>query len=641
MTEESTQHSSATSTPYRIDIQGLRGVAVLAVVLYHANFAIPGGFVGVDVFFVISGYLITTIILRDIAQGSFTLGNFWKRRCLRILPALAATLLAVAITGWYWLLPVDLVKLGDSMVAQSAFAANFYFRRQLNYFQPSGDTLPLLHLWSLAVEEQFYLLMPLLFGVTSKRSVLLRSMLAVCGLSLAASIYLTEGRPTFAFYLLPCRAWELLLGSLIAVSAPALPASKALREVIGVLGLALIAAAFVLCSHDTPFPGVYALLPCVGAALCLWIGADQYLNIFRALRCWPLVFFGDISYPLYLIHWPVFVFARYWAESEVTTSHYLMLIAGCVLASAAIFYFIEKPVRKGCRSVSISTVLITSSAVILCFLALGVSVSQSKGWPARFPAKVLELAETPGVSYPETDPQQASEMNFPRFGSPSAAVPSCLLWGDSHARDLVPAFDAAARHLSLNGAYLIEFGRAPIIDPKNEGGLQSRLAPYVMNWLENNGVRHVCLVGNWTSHIGAKGAKPMERAMQQTLQALRKRGVDVTFVQSWPSQSRHVPRAMAKMIWNQQPMHESLGVSYAAFQQESEVETAIFSKLKNAHARILSLNDTFKSRDGYVLAADEAGPLYSDTHHLSSHGAERLIPQIESFLQTIAAERHD
>jgi peptidoglycan/LPS O-acetylase OafA/YrhL len=211
---------------YRAEIDGLRAVAVMAVVLYHAKLGFPGGFVGVDVFFVISGFLITSLILKDLQEGKFTLSNFWERRARRILPALVVVVVFTVVAGWFLLLPDDYEELGRSAAFQAAFAANIDFWRSTGYFAGAAEEKPLLHTWSLAVEEQFYLFVPLiLFGLhrsrlLQKRSVLRGGLMGCIILSLIYSTYAVSASPLSAFYLLPSRAWELMLGCLIAV-APA------------------------------------------------------------------------------------------------------------------------------------------------------------------------------------------------------------------------------------------------------------------------------------------------------------------------------------------------------------------------------------------------------------------------------------
>jgi peptidoglycan/LPS O-acetylase OafA/YrhL len=232
---------------YRPDIDGLRAVAVLAVVLFHTRLGLSGGYVGVDIFFVISGYLITGIILKDIKNNTFSLAAFWERRVRRIFPALLTVIASTIIAGWFILLPTDFLDFGRSVTVQSVFAGNVYFWWTSGYFESVAASKPLLHTWSLAVEEQYYLLVPLLvvFRIASSHKSLLKVLSVILVLSLGLSIYLTWRAPSAAFYLLPTRAWELAIGSLLAV-LPGQAVSPMIQRVVGWGGVLGILASFVL-----------------------------------------------------------------------------------------------------------------------------------------------------------------------------------------------------------------------------------------------------------------------------------------------------------------------------------------------------------------------------------------------------------
>jgi peptidoglycan/LPS O-acetylase OafA/YrhL len=261
---------------YRPEVDGLRAVAVAVVVLFHADLGFPGGFVGVDVFFVISGYLITSLIVRDLEQGKFTLRSFWERRARRIVPALVVLVLLVSVAGFFLLLPSDYLDLGRSAAAQAAFVANIFFWRETGYFSGGADQKALLHTWSLAVEEQFYLIFPLLllglfrFATFRRRRGLLSVISVATLMSFTLSVWAVTSYRTAGFYLLPPRAWEILLGALVAIApAQRFWTTRMLREVAALCGLSAILIASLVYDSFTPFPGVAAVLPCLGAALVL------------------------------------------------------------------------------------------------------------------------------------------------------------------------------------------------------------------------------------------------------------------------------------------------------------------------------------------------------------------------------------
>ncbi|MGH6971391.1 MAG: acyltransferase family protein, partial [Caulobacteraceae bacterium] len=337
---------------YRPDIDGLRAVAVLAVVLYHAGLRVTsGGFVGVDVFFVISGYVISKSLLGDIDGGRFSISGFYERRVRRIFPALFATMIASWVAAMALLLPSYLVDYSRSLAAAAAFASNFYFWKSSGYFANGATLRPLLHTWSLSVEEQFYIFAPLtLFLVARyfrKRWVLVLAPVALA--SLALSIVATRIGPTANFFLLPTRAWELILGALLALGdPPSLKASWA-REVLAALGLALIAYAIFAYSPATPFPGLAALPPCLGAAMLIYVGASGGSLATRFLALPPMVAVGLISYSLYLVHWPIVSFLTYWQLRAPGPDEAPAILAVSLALAALSWRFVEQPFRQARR----------------------------------------------------------------------------------------------------------------------------------------------------------------------------------------------------------------------------------------------------------------------------------------------------
>ncbi len=297
---------------HRSDIDGLRAIAVIPVVLFHAGVRhVAGGFIGVDVFFVISGYLITTILLEDIRRDRFSIAAFYQRRARRILPALFAVLLFASLAAYKLLLPNDAYEYGRSLLATLGFISNIAFSRQMGYFDAPAEMKPLLHTWSLAVEEQFYILYPLfLFLVTryfrKRYAVAIGSVLA---LSLAYSIGRSDTQAATSFYLPTTRAWELLIGGLLAIQSLPKLRHQLSANLLGFFGLGLISYSVFAFSAATPFPGYHALFPCVGAALIIYSGMAVEPLVGRVLSAKPLVFVGLISYSLYLWHWISLLFS--------------------------------------------------------------------------------------------------------------------------------------------------------------------------------------------------------------------------------------------------------------------------------------------------------------------------------------------
>jgi len=335
---------------YRKEIDGLRALAVLPVILFHAGFeTFSGGFVGVDVFFVISGYLITTIILAELEQGKFSIVNFYERRARRILPALFLVTLVCIPFAWLWLLPSDMKDFSQSLVAVSVFASNILFWRESGYFDTAAELKPLLHTWSLAVEEQYYVLFPLflmLFWKLGKRWILVTLWLVFVA-SLAVAQWGAYAKPAAAFYLLPTRGWELLIGAFAAFylsKANRIEFGKGLSEFGGWLGVALIIYAVFAYSKATPFPGFYALVPTIGAVLVI-LFATQQTTVGKFVGNKAFVGVGLVSYSAYLWHQPLFAILKH-SDFDDTKGIYAILICLTLVLAFVSWKFVEALFRK-------------------------------------------------------------------------------------------------------------------------------------------------------------------------------------------------------------------------------------------------------------------------------------------------------
>jgi peptidoglycan/LPS O-acetylase OafA/YrhL len=349
-----TPPSISVGSGYRPDIDGLRAIAVLAVLVYHAfPSALPGGFVGVDVFFVISGYLISRHILEELATSSFSIRGFYVRRVRRIFPALILVLSACLGFGWLMLTPGEYERLGRHEFAGALFLANILSWREAGYFDTAADTKPLLHLWSLGIEEQFYIVWPLLLALLWRvRRWLGWSMAGLIGLSLALSLYTVRHDPVADFYSPLTRFWELAIGAVLAwlahqQRAQALMAPQATR--LSWLGLALLVVALLFIDSSDAFPGAWALLPTLGAALLIQAGPAALPN--QILLVWrPMVWIGLISYPLYLWHWPLLTYARILAgETPAIHVRWMLLVLSFLLAWLT-WRYVERPLRARTRS---------------------------------------------------------------------------------------------------------------------------------------------------------------------------------------------------------------------------------------------------------------------------------------------------
>ncbi|WP_371880692.1 acyltransferase family protein [Caballeronia sp. S22] len=351
-------HGAAGQHKYRGDIDGLRAIAVILVVAFHAfPSLLKGGFVGVDVFFVISGFLITGILLSDLTGGRYSLGGFYGRRIRRIFPALTIVLVAVCLAGWFCLFKDELQKLGWDIAAGAAFVANLALWGETGYFDRAAEVKPLLHLWSIGIEEQFYIVWPLILRLAYKRRPVLIAAIAICFLaSFAFNVQQVHSHPAAAFYSPFSRFWELAAGGLLAVlSKRESQGARLAKELVSCAGLALIVCAVCLITAASVFPGWWALLPVAGAVALIWAGPDCLVNR-HLLSLRPMVWIGKISYPLYLWHWPLLSFTTILTGQAPAPQMRFTLVIVSVLLAWATYLFIEKPVRFA-RSRSVSVAL--------------------------------------------------------------------------------------------------------------------------------------------------------------------------------------------------------------------------------------------------------------------------------------------
>lgn len=453
---------------YRREIDGLRAIAVIPVILFHAGFeTFSGGFVGVDVFFVISGYLITTIILAELEQGKFSIVNFYERRARRILPALFFVMLVCIPFAWFWLSPDNLLEFCRSLVAVVFFSSNILFWREDGYFANAAAEKPLLHTWSLAVEEQYYVLFPIflmLFWKLGKRWILIALGL-VFVVSLAVAQWAAYAKPVAAFYLLPTRGWELLIGAFAAFylsKTSHKEFGKRVAEIGGWLGVALILYAVLTYSKATPFPGFYALVPTLGTVLVI-LFATQQTTVGRFVGNKAFVGVGLISYSAYLWHQPLFAFSRYESLTEPSKFLFVALSAFSLVLAYLSWKFVETPFRSN-KEITRLTILkfsIIGAAAFGLVGSLGIGYS---GFPSRltfYSNKNVSEKDLRAVmdqygfrSYPEPNSfVKDSDTGLMRMGSGFGN--GVLLVGDSHSYQYWNTFDDFfSRHNSSDNRQL-------------------------------------------------------------------------------------------------------------------------------------------------------------------------------------------
>ncbi|MGQ3675187.1 acyltransferase family protein [Xanthobacter sp. TB0139] len=521
---------------YRADISGLRALAVIPVVLFHADpRLVPGGFVGVDVFFVISGYLITSILAADLAQARFSLARFYDRRVRRILPAYVLVAACTAIAALIWFTPRMLEDFGASLRYASVFFANRYFLSATGYFAPTADEQPLLHTWSLAIEEQFYLIWPLLlFALFQPRLARFRPyvVFALIAVSLFVATRNAVLRPPQAFFNFEGRAWELLLGAALALGYLPRPRGRWLPELIALAGVGAIVAAIILYDSHTIFPGASALLPTLGALAVLWAGQDGRVTwMGRLLSLSPLVWVGLISYSLYLWHWPILSFMRLYIGPHLSLVQLLAGVGAAVALAAFSWRFVEHPFRAhGPTTLREELRHITLGLAALAVLVgVGAAFSLSGGFPGRANEAARQAEEAAhqhwaGSAHCLVGPGISSAPADCRFGLTGDDTPLMALWGDSLADQHGATLDELARAQGYGVVQLTKAGCAPLLPGPQGSGLSNEAracdafrAESLKAILDNPRVRLVVIGGAWIGQMvrGADGLAPLAAAVRR------------------------------------------------------------------------------------------------------------------------------
>jgi peptidoglycan/LPS O-acetylase OafA/YrhL len=650
---------------YRREIDGLRAVAVLPVILFHAGVpAFGGGFVGVDVFFVISGYLITGILLNDLAQQRFSIATFYERRARRILPALFVVMAACLPFAWLWLPPEDLEYFARSLIGTALFGSNINFWLESGYFDAASELKPLLHTWSLAVEEQFYLLFPLLLlaarGLSRKATMLLLAGGATISLALAE--WGARHHPAAAFFLLPTRAWELAIGCLLAFHAAGRQVQPAgpLPGVAALGGLALIGGAIVAFDHATPFPGLHALAPVLGTALVLFFARPDTLAG-RLLGSRVLVGIGLVSYSAYLWHQPLFAFARHQGMETGDTVMLAALVALTLLLAWLSWRYVEQPFRQRDRF-NARAIALLALAGIAAFIAIGWAILAHKGFEKRIalPAPVVASFNRPArldECFDKTDIATRADWHC-RLGDASAA-PSFLVLGDSHAYSLLDVFDEAARAQGVAGIFAGASGCPPLPGIHSLRDDQAEHDCHALNtraygWLADSGVQTVFLAARWTyytdgdyageefSYLGLTADAPRDlatsrqafaRGFTSSMARLQALGIQAVVVTQVPQQ-RFAPRNIFRRAWRKGYLDEArlvqLSVPRARHEELQQFVEGVFSATPGNLA-LLRTEQVFCDTQT-CLAGDATGSFYFDDDHLSTHGARRLLPAISARL---------
>jgi len=650
---------------YRADIDGLRALAIMSVLLYHARLGCPGDYVGVDVFFVISGYLITSLILKEQAEGVFRLAVFWERRIRRIFPALALMLAGTFLLGWFMFLPEDFRLMARSAIAQAVLLSNVVFYQEMfqwnGYFGPTGDTKPLLNTWSLSVEEQFYLFYPLLMILAVKRRIFLRVVIVLGLLSLLMSLWyflpqyydplstiphpnvflwlvfgywhqvaLTSAPAMGGFFLLPPRAWELLLGALLVLMRGKMVFDQGARELLGLLGVGMVGYAIFRYNGETPFPGIAALLPCLGAALIIFSNEGKLSLVGRLLSIKPVVFIGLISYSLYLWHWPLLIFDKYPSVRPGPWERVAVLAVSFVLATLS-WKFVETPFRKRQFFPKRGYLFAFAGCITIVFLTLGVWVYSSKGMPSRLNPAVNRYADFRnhyafriGFNADQIRQGQVVELGF------TNSTPfDLIVWGDSHSMAVAPVISDLCRKYSWHGALMAN--TAPVVDDEyGQGDKHYEFPRAVLDQILQRHIKIVIMAARWSLYPPTPQFK---ENLISTVQTELGFGARVYVLRDVPHPGFDVPRLVAINAMRGEDFSR-LGTSISEYSDLNKPMDTTFNELSKIGATVLDPTPYFINSRGIYGVVKDGQVLYWDNDHLTVEGAAFLAPMFEPIFQT-------
>ncbi|MCD7108017.1 acyltransferase [Rhizobium sp. DKSPLA3] len=661
---------------YRPDLDGLRALAILPVLFFHADVSVfRGGFVGVDVFFVLSGYFMARIILSDLVAGTFSFPAFYIRRIRRILPALFTMMAVTSVVAWFRLMPEEFRYFGDSVRAAALFTANILFRQESGYFDISAEMKPLLHTWSLSMEEQFYILFPisLFLAFTFARRFILHITGGLIVVSFVACLWATGHSPEKAFFLLHFRVWELLIGALVAF-APRPNYRAGMSATLGTVGLAAILAAIFLYSDSTPFPGPFAAVPVLGAALVIHAGSQSRFPA-RLLTNGLSVFIGRISYSLYLWHWPVIVFYRYETGHGLTLADTLIVIALSFVCAILSWRVIEQPARYAAAFRSRRLVLSLMAGSMAAAAVFGFVVTRYDGLPQRLPDDVYAVYAATYDQSPFFSPKCFTDTNGEGLqaqsirdgavcpmGGPAAGAPRFIVWGDSHAAAMAPAIDAAAREAGVSGLFVARASCPPIPDavfgPEHIVTRCRETLAAAVDLIERQKIPYVFMVGYWPKYVHraelpGEGvffntsealvlpdwSAPVRDSLKATIGAFAKQGTRVVLVQDVPEMGVKVPEALARAKMTGENEDPGLPLGYTMQRQKLARDTLFTVARETGATTVDPLTALCDQTRCHPVSS--AGILYRDSDHLTLTGANSLAPLFKDAMAMIARSRSD
>jgi peptidoglycan/LPS O-acetylase OafA/YrhL len=639
---------------YRPEIDGLRAVAVLSVFLFHLGFAsFSGGYVGVDIFFVISGFLITGIIQKDLASNSFSIVKFYDRRFRRIMPALYFALIPVILFTWIFFMPLEMKNFCRSLLSTLLFYSNFQFWKESGYFDLASEMKPLLHTWSLSIEEQFYIVFPtllyLLHRFAKNQKVVVLGIFAV--VSFAVSVPMANQHSDAAFYFTPVRVWELLIGALLALGAFRQLHHPKLLELLAWLGLGMLIVPVFVLSGASAFPGWNAAIPCLGAVLLIYSCQSNHTPIAgKWLGTNLMTGIGKISYSLYLWHWPMIVFAKYYLSRELQLQDQIAILLGSILIALISWRYIEQPFRerKGFfkNGKRLFYILLVSTVLLSIFAYLG--GYKKVGYSRRLSKEVKQYA----MAYRDTNPDRKhchsmsidriEKLDLCRMG-PNEKPPQFVVWGDSFADAMMPGLKNLAEQNNVPGMFASSSACAPVLGVNRRvGTLQLKCDQFnqaMLKAVDDLNIKNVLLITAWgmsgysasdpTIQIPDAGYSAEDYSQkdinlftfgfEKLIGELELRGIRVWVAHKIPMPKYDVPSYLGRyeMFGKNK---DDLNMTLAKVNQQKQAAEGLLTTIRKDHAievvepsSLLCKDVCYVQKDGLVF--------YHDHQHLSKIGS--------------------
>jgi peptidoglycan/LPS O-acetylase OafA/YrhL len=656
---------------YRKEIDGLRALAVLPVILFHAGFTtFSGGFVGVDIFFVISGYLITTIIVDEMDKGSFSLLNFYERRARRVLPALFFVMLCTLPFAWFWMRPQDLKSFSQSLEAVPLFGSNVLFYLTSGYFDTASELKPLLHTWSLAVEEQYYVLFPIFLMLAWKlgKKWIITLLALVAIVSAIAAQWGSATHPFFTFYLLPTRGFEILIGALISLYINRiLITNKVYFQSVSLAGLALVLYAIFAFDKNTPSPSLYTLIPTVGAGLIL-VFANNKNIVGKLLGSKLFVGIGLISYSAYLWHQPLLAFARLRSINEPSALLLGLLATLSILMGYLSWKYIENPFRN--KSItSQKRIFIYGFTGSLFFISIGLLGHFTLGIPSRLKIPVEVAESIVGTKIREKcdinfDTKTGKNIDFCSLGDTKKSNITLAIFGDSHSEAILPALDVIGKERMQKYSHIGLGGCPPLLNVDVvKGNWQPKVCEYLStkqyNFVKENKVKNVLLVGRWSLYTDGKydnsgiyhlvsnkdtaisrntSRLVFEKSLKETIENYQKIGVNVFVLAQVPQQKIAGDYFYQKLyLFNEKDKQKAIYSSSISNDEHLKLQNFnrnVISELqKELKFTYIQLDKEFCDDEKCYLGTDVKSK-YKDDNHVSISGALSLYNSLNFYIKT-------